>query len=98
MDYEAGQVVSVQLHDGAHLNLKKLETDYDPTNKREAVRLAHEAREKEQLLTGLLYYNADTPDFNTLSNLPEEPIYAMNAEQLRPSREAFGKVMQSLMG
>lgn len=98
IDYAHGDVTDVRLHDGSHLTLKKLDRDYDPTHKSEAVRLAHKAHEEQQLLTGLLYYRADLQDFASMSHLPDEPIYGLEAEALRPSRSAFEQVMHNLMG
>ncbi|MGV3526683.1 MAG: 2-oxoacid:ferredoxin oxidoreductase subunit beta [Candidatus Sericytochromatia bacterium] len=98
VDYDAGDVIDVKLHDGAHLTLKKLGNDYDPTNKAEATRLVHQANEAQQLLTGLLYYNADKPCFEELLNFEDTPLYAHGAEALRPSREQFDAVMRGLMG
>ena len=44
MDYESGTYKEVELHDGSHIVLKKLEEDYDPTDRRAAI----EALEKSQ--------------------------------------------------
>lgn len=96
VDYAEGEMTEVRLHDGARLNLKKLDRDYDPTNRLEAIRMSLEAQESEQLLTGLLYFRADMPDFAEMSHLPEEPIFGLGAETLRPDRAAFAALMQSL--
>jgi len=96
VDYAEGEVKEVRLHDGARLNLKKLDREYDPTDRSAVIKIGQEALKQEQLLTGLLYYRADMPDFAEMSNLPTEPIYALGAEALRPSREAFAAVMQGL--
>ena len=37
MDYDAGTTVEVTMHDGSRLRLRKLEEDYDPTNRIEAI-------------------------------------------------------------
>src|ERR671924_715488 len=38
VDYDPGTTVDVTMHDGSHLRLRKLEEDYDPTNKINAVK------------------------------------------------------------
>src|SRR6185503_15134080 len=37
VDYDSGQVYEVQMHDGSSLRLRKLQEDYDPTNRAHAV-------------------------------------------------------------
>lgn len=98
VDYAAGDVTHVKLHDNSYVALKKLDADYDPTNLQEAIRLGHEARVKHQLLTGLLYINPNKPSFDQIMNLPEQGLYGLKAEQLRPSPEQFNKIMQGFMG
>lgn len=98
IDYEAGKVIDVALHDGSRLALKKLGNDHDPTNKLEALRLLHESRTQKQLLTGLIYHNPHKPSFDQLMNLPETPIYSLGESELRLSREQFDAVMKSMMG
>ncbi|PIQ29052.1 2-oxoglutarate ferredoxin oxidoreductase subunit beta [bacterium (Candidatus Blackallbacteria) CG17_big_fil_post_rev_8_21_14_2_50_48_46] len=98
VDYEAGNVIDVKLHDGSHLALKKLDRDYDPTSKLEALRLVHESREDKHLLTGLIYHNPNKPSFEQLLNLPETPIWSLGESELRLSEEQFNGIMQSMMG
>ncbi|PKL77134.1 MAG: 2-oxoglutarate ferredoxin oxidoreductase subunit beta [Candidatus Melainabacteria bacterium HGW-Melainabacteria-1] len=97
-DYEAGETTRVKLHDGSYVTLKKLESEYDSTDLMAAVRVSHEARVKQQLLTGLLYINPDKPSFDQLLNLPDGGLHGLKAEALRPSREQFSAIMKSFMG
>ena len=46
MEYDPGTTVEVTMHDGSRLRLRKLEEDYDPTNKIEAIKRLSEAHEK----------------------------------------------------
>ena len=41
VEYDPGSTVSVTMHDGSHLNLRKLEEDYDPTDKIRAMTSSH---------------------------------------------------------
>src|SRR2546421_5762443 len=52
VDYEPGTTTEVTMHDGSHLLLRKLEEDYDPTNKLKAMHRLHESHEKGEVLTG----------------------------------------------
>jgi 2-oxoglutarate ferredoxin oxidoreductase subunit beta len=69
VDYQEGQTTDVELHDGSHILLKKLNRDYDPRNRRLALDLLIEAREKQQFLTGLLFVDPDEKNFIDHLNL-----------------------------
>ena len=62
VDYEPGSEQIVKMHDGPTIKLKKLDRDYDPTNKWRALELLEEARAKQEFLTGLLYINESRAD------------------------------------
>jgi 2-oxoglutarate ferredoxin oxidoreductase subunit beta len=96
VDYDPGTTQDVALHDGSHIRLKKLRADYDPTDKNAAYSLLHEASEKNEFLTGLIYVEPQKKDFLTLIGLPEEPLVSMSPERLRPGREALAEIMESL--
>src|SRR6476660_9278696 len=52
VEYDPGTTVNVTMHDGSQLRLRKLEEDYDPTKKVEAIKRVGEAHEKGEVLTG----------------------------------------------
>lgn len=97
VDYEPGAEQIVKLHDGPTIKLKKLNRDYDPTNKWRALELLEEAREKHELMTGLIYINESRPTLPELMHLTETPLAQLSEERLRPSREAFAQVMAEFM-
>ena len=96
VDYEEGSALEVALHDGSRIVLKKLERDYDPTDRTCALSLLREASEKGQFLTGLVYVDPERENFLELLDLVEEPLALLPMERLRPSQEALDEVMESL--
>jgi 2-oxoglutarate ferredoxin oxidoreductase subunit beta len=96
VDYEAGTAHEVELHDGSHIVLKKIAEDHDPTDRLAAIRLLEESRERGQLLTGLLYVDERMEDFATREHLPERPLRDYGEDDLRISREDFGRLMAEL--
>jgi 2-oxoglutarate/2-oxoacid ferredoxin oxidoreductase subunit beta len=96
VDYEAGLSRIVELHDGSHITLKKLERDYNPTNKAEALRQIREADAKGEFLTGLIYVDPIKQNFMQILNMHDEPLATLAAERVRPSREALEEIMESL--
>ena len=96
VDYEEGSALEVALHDGSRIVLKKLERDYDPTDRTRALSLLREASEKVQFLTGLVYVDPERENFLELLDLVEEPLALLPMERLRPPQEALDEVMESL--
>ncbi|MFN8493232.1 MAG: 2-oxoacid:ferredoxin oxidoreductase subunit beta [Caldilineaceae bacterium] len=86
----------VQLHDGSWLVLKKLDTDYDPTNKMAAYTILEESHREGKLLTGLFYIDTKQPSMIDLLNLVDTPLAYLNAAETRPSRDALKKLMAEL--
>lgn len=97
VDYPEGTTRDIEMHDGSHLQLRKLDRDYDPTNKIEALTLLKQSQEKGEFLTGLVYIDPTKDDFLSLLHLVEEPLATVPIEKARPSREAFQEIMDSLM-
>src|SRR5438874_4334081 len=69
VEYDPGSTVEVTMHDGSRLRLRKLEEDYDPTNKTNAVKNLNEAHEQGEVLTGVFYVNPKAPSFVDLLNI-----------------------------
>jgi 2-oxoglutarate/2-oxoacid ferredoxin oxidoreductase subunit beta len=86
-EFEEGSIKEVEMPDGSHLYIKKLERDYDPTNKTQAINLLHEAQENGLLLTGLLYMDTSQPTSFELQNLIEKPLNRLSESEIRPDRK-----------
>ena len=96
VEYEPGTAVDVTMHDGSRLRLRKLEEDYDPTDKLVALQRLHEAHAKGEMLTGVFYVNPKAPSFLDMLNMVEQPLATLSEEQVRPSRKALEEVMEEL--
>jgi len=94
-EYEPGEMLEVEMHDGAKILLKKLGHDYDPTNRNKAMELLHEAQDELHFYTGLIYYNANSKPFDEEMHLIDEPLSSLPTERLRPSNEVFAEIMDS---
>ncbi len=96
VDYDPGTTIEVTMHDGSSLRLKKLEQEYDPTDKIEAVKRLMESHVKGDVLTGVFYINAKAPSFIDMLNVADEPLATLPESVTRPSREALAKCMKEL--
>jgi 2-oxoglutarate ferredoxin oxidoreductase subunit beta len=96
VDYETGELVEVTLHDGSALVLKKLDRDYDPTNRAEALRVLEEANRCNCLITGLIYIDTTQPAHTDLYGLVDTPLNRLEARRMRPAPETM-KMVNELM-
>ncbi len=92
VDYEEGEDKEVILHDGSQIVLKKLERDYDPTNRAHALSVLEEANQCNCLITGLIYVDPSKPELTELYNLVYEPLNRLQTADLRPAPETIDMV------
>lgn len=97
VEYEPGEDMEVQMHDGSHIILHKLNENYDPTDRFAALKLLDEAKRDQRLVTGLLYFNENRSTLNDILHLPETPLSALQESQLVPTRQNFDAMMSDLM-
>ena len=96
VDYDPGTTIDVSMHDGSRLRLRKLEENYDPTNKAEALKRMTEAHSKGEVLTGVFYVNTKQPSFMELLNMVDEPLSTLPESAVRPSRQVLEECMEEL--
>jgi len=93
VDYEPGSEQIVRLHDGPTIKLRKLNRDYDATDRWAAIKLLEECRQSNIFVTGLIHINESRPTLQQTMSLIDEPLAYQTEAQLRPSRAAFAAVM-----
>jgi 2-oxoglutarate ferredoxin oxidoreductase subunit beta len=96
VDYAAGESLDVTMHDGSKLRLKKLEEDYDPTDKLQALSRLAKAHKSGEILTGVFYVNTQAPNFLEMLNMAESPLASLPEASTRPSKEVLEKCMEAL--
>jgi len=96
VDYKPGETRSVELPDGSHIYLKKVDEDYDPTSREQALVTLLRAREKNLFMTGLLYANPKQADFCTQLNMMDAPLAGLPQEKTRPPKAALDAMMERL--
>ena len=96
VEYEPGTTTEVKMHDGSRLLLKKLDADYDATDKAKALSMLRETGGRGEFATGVLYIEPAKHDFTTLLNMVDEPLATLPLERVRPGREVLDAVMESL--
>ena len=82
------------MHDGSRLLLKKLENDYNPTDKMQALKVLHETLRRGEYATGVIYVEPDKDDFITMLNLVDAPLASLPLEMVRPGQDVLDEVME----
>ena len=96
VDYAPGETREVSLHDGSRIVLKKLEEDYDPTDRTRAIGMIHRGREENRFITGILYLNPEKGSLDHELNLVDEPLASLPLERVRPPKAALDEIMAGL--
>jgi 2-oxoglutarate ferredoxin oxidoreductase subunit beta len=96
VEISEGEVRDVELHDGSHLRIRKVDRDFDPTDRMAALAALEEAETKGEVLTGVLYVNTSKPTLLELLNLVEEPLATLPQSRIRPPASALNEVMEEL--
>ncbi len=94
-DLPEGEVIAVDMHNGAKIRLKKLGRDHDPRNRQMALTILNQAARDELFITGLIYYEEPRITLSESLELTDEPLAHMSQDKLRPSKDTLDKIMQS---
>lgn len=89
VDYKEGETIEVEMHDGSQVVLRKLENDYDPTDRAGILCMLEEANRMGELITGLIYINPGQKSLFEMYNLVDEPLNRLTEERLRPAKETI---------
>jgi 2-oxoglutarate ferredoxin oxidoreductase subunit beta len=90
--YAEGSMKKVKMHDGSFIQLNKLSQDWDPLNKRSAMNAIMDAKEKGEILTGLLYMNPETRDLHHTLDTNELPLNTLGPKELCPGSEVLKNI------
>jgi 2-oxoglutarate ferredoxin oxidoreductase subunit beta len=97
VDYEPGTTREVKMPDGSLIYLKKLDHDYDATDRDLALDTVRQATKEQKLVTGLLYVDTRRGSFGQDDlQLTDTPLAQLSAEKLRPPKSVLDEVMQGL--
>jgi 2-oxoglutarate/2-oxoacid ferredoxin oxidoreductase subunit beta len=97
VEYDEGTSTLVEMHDGSVIKLKKLDNNYDPTDKYAALRLLENAHDNQEFITGLIYLNEERPSFPEVEKLIDVPLAHLPEAKIRPPKEVLDKLMLGLM-
>lgn len=94
-DYEPGESQEITMANGSKLLLKKLKEDHDFTDPMSALKVLFEARQKQEIVTGLIYYDSEGGNTLDALELTEKPLVQLSQQELQPNSETLSKIMTS---
>ena len=92
--YEQGTTQSVALHDGSVIHLHKSDNAFDVTKRRAAINALEHQREKEQILTGILYINDALQDTHDILETTDKPLNTLTQKELCPGNQTLQKIFE----
>jgi 2-oxoglutarate ferredoxin oxidoreductase subunit beta len=96
-NHDPGEMRVVEMFDGSYIKLRKLETDYDPTDRMGAMHRLQWAQEKGEFITGLVYLDESRPGLAETARLTETPLSGLEEARVRPSAAVLEGLMSGLM-
>jgi 2-oxoglutarate ferredoxin oxidoreductase subunit beta len=93
-DYAEGTARQVTMHDGSILRLRKVDEDYDPTDRHAVIEYLGNVADEGEVATGLLYLAEAGADMHALSETTEEPLVRLAYEDLCPGSHALAEVQK----
>jgi 2-oxoglutarate ferredoxin oxidoreductase subunit beta len=93
VEYAEGESVPVTMHDGSRIVLRKIDKDYNPTDRGSALARIRERLREQEYLTGLLHISTNQPEFHELNATPEQPLNQIPYAKLNPGPAALAKTL-----
>lgn len=95
-EYGQSEIKQVVMHDGSLISLHKLGNDWDPENKLSIITALQKAREKNEILTGLLYIDNESVELNQLLHTTDTPLNQLSEKDLCPGNAILQQMNDDL--
>jgi 2-oxoglutarate ferredoxin oxidoreductase subunit beta len=96
IEHEPGTLRLVEQHDGSTLRLRKIEEDYDPSDRARALAYLQRRQSEGEIVTGLLHVDPDAEDLHDYLNTPDTPLNQLGDAELTPGAAALERINASL--
>ena len=93
--YDEGATMPVELHDGGKILLRKLDPNYDPTDRGAAFSKIIGSKDSDEILTGLLYIDETGDDMAAQNNLEARPLNQVPYKELNPGPKALKELQKA---
>lgn len=96
IEHAPGETIEIEQHDGSRLRLHKLGAAYDPSDRIAAMNYVHARQAKGEVVTGLLYVDADAQDLHAHLDTTAAPLNSLDAAALCPGAATLDKINAAL--
>lgn len=93
-DYGEGAVSAVTLHDGSVVRLRKVDPQYDPTDRDAAYAAVRRHQARGEVVTGLLYIEEGAADLHEIEHTVDRPLVDLPFHELCPGSAALDELME----
>ncbi len=87
---------TILLHDGSSIHLTRVNKRMDITNRESSLSHLEIAKEKNQILTGLLHLNTESRETHEIIGTSKQPLNTMEQKDLCPGSELLEQINASL--
>jgi 2-oxoglutarate ferredoxin oxidoreductase subunit beta len=87
--YREGEVMPIELHDGSHIMLRKLDADYDLTDRAAVYEYLERHQQAGEIVTGMLYCDDSLQEMHEISQVCKEPLSTIAHTELCPGNAAL---------
>jgi 2-oxoglutarate ferredoxin oxidoreductase subunit beta len=96
VDYAEGEAIEIEQHDGSRLRLRKLDAGYDPRDRIAAMNIIQQRQAQGEVVTGLLYVDADAGDLHGHLDTTATPLNALGPAELCPGAAVLDRINAAL--
>lgn len=93
-NYEKGTGTDIRMHDGTFIRLEKLAANRDPYDRLAAMNALQNSRNKNEILTGLLYIQPESTDLHHTIQTSDRPLNSLGQHELCPGTIALADINQ----
>ncbi len=97
VDYEPGTTYDVEMPDGSHVVLQKLDADHDPRSREQAFAVVEKSRRDQRLLTGLIYVDPHATPLDDELGMIDMPLAQLPLDKVRPPKATLEAIMEQMM-
>ncbi|SDM43423.1 2-oxoglutarate ferredoxin oxidoreductase subunit beta [Daejeonella rubra] len=94
--YESGTGTNVMMHDGTYIRLEKLASNRNPFDRMGAMNALQNARNRSEILTGLLFVEKETENLHQTINSSDRPLNTLMQEELCPGSSVLADINDEL--
>ncbi|HEY8781849.1 MAG TPA: 2-oxoacid:ferredoxin oxidoreductase subunit beta [Mucilaginibacter sp.] len=95
-NYQKGTGTDIRMHDGSFIHLEKLAESLSPYDRLAAMNALQNARNKDEILTGLLYIEPQSTDLHHTLHTSDRPLNSLGQAELCPGSAVLEEINAEL--